>query len=592
MEHLHNSEFFSLYSGANINGDEVIGFAAPTKIKAIQGYLDKGSVLEAMFNKYDSKSHKVHLGMIELMSTVNEIRLPMMMDLLKTSSVLSVPAGGSVTYDLPIPRDPQNVAHVMVDTSKDNENGALYAGIPFKLILDRPYTAGDLLKPDPTGEYQVEVSRDIPVEPYAGGSYLHYVVYKSNNNQSRKTFPAPFLREGFPWFKIGHKNGEYGTQFSTVQLEGTAPAHMTLQWTPSSPTTIETAITRDAARMKTNGAHMLKGATLERISDEMERMGGFEGRGSFISGKLVRDDKTGKSSLDTTSIKVDSTLEYIAMAELHKMEAWTNMFATASVDHGSEGVVKVNDGLWRQYRRGKIVEYTRPGGITIADLQEVANYYFGNSTKPVNERYIKFKGGYQAYMNGLNLMQRYANDYLSALPVNLMGADGLLNGAGQKLVTGTLDNLKVNTVKYGVVFINGLGNVEFEHDPSFDWNMGSTNYKSSGFVGQGYNRNTYTLIVDTTNSRTGKATEKVKGMRVVDGGKEDSPIYLVQPADEPYITWGRTQGRMNNGAQYTNVQSSLKYMAQDFWAIADSDVLLLDTTRCVILELKDTYMFE
>lgn len=588
MNKFHENEFFSLYSGANINGDDVIGFAAPSKIKAIQGYLDKPSVLEAMFNKYDNESHKTHLGMIELIATVQNVRLPMMMDLLKTSSVLTIQAGGSVTYDLPIPRDPQDVAHVIVDTSTDNENGAIYADIPFKLILDRPYTAGDLLKPDPTGVFQVEISRDIPVEPYAGGAYLHYAIFKAPAH-SKRTFPTIFLKEGAVWFKIGHKNGEYGTQFSTVQLEGTAPAYMTLQWTPSSLTTIETAITREAARMSTNGAKLLRDKTLDNISEEMIKLGGFDNRGVFLSGKTIKQDNNYK--LDPTSIRVDSTLEYIAMAELHKMEAWTNMFATAQVDHGTEGVIKVNDGLWRQYRRGKIIEYTRPGGITLSDLAEASNYYFGNSTIPANERRIKFKGGYQAYLNGINLLQRYAVDYLSTLPTQMMGADALLSGNGQKLVTGNLDELTLNTAKFTNVLLPGVGYVTFEHDPSFDWNFGTQNAKVSGFVAQGFNRNTYTLIVDTTNANSGRAIDKVKGMRLVNGGKEDSPIYLVQP-DEPYITWGRTQGRMNNGAQYTNVQSALKYMAQEFWAYADSDVLLLDTTRCVILELKDTYLYE
>lgn len=588
MDLIKNDDFFSLYTGANINGDDVVGFMAPSKIKAIQGYLDRPSVLESMFNKYDEESHRTHLGMINLMANINNVRLPMMMDLLKTNSVLTIKSGGVVTYDLPIPRDPQDVAYVLVDTSGDEEEGALYSGVPFKLILDRPYTAGDLLKPDPTGEYQVEVSRDQPVEPYAGSGYLHYVSYRSNS-PSKKTFPKPFLKEGTPWFKIGHKNGEYGTQFSTVQLSASAPAHMTLKWTPSSPTTVETAITRDASLMQTQGAAMLKEGTLERLGDAMADLGGYDSRGLFISAKA--EMKNGKVT-QLNEVKIDSTLEYLAMVELHKMEAWTNMFATASVDHGSEGVVKVNDGLWRQMRRGEIIEYTRPGGITLADLAQASNKYYGNSGIPEEDRHIVFKGGRQAYLNGINLLQKYAVDYLSQVPVQILGADTLLKDGNQKLITGSLDDMTLHSnTKFGEVFLPGVGYARFEHDPSFDWNFGSTHAKVSGFVGQGYNRNTYTLIVDSVSSRSGNVLNKVKGMSLVDGGKDNNPIYLVQP-DHPYITWGRTQGRMHSGSQFTNVQSALKYMGQEFWAIADSDILLLDTTRSVIIELKDTYIYE
>lgn len=591
MNNILNNEFFSLYTGANINGDDVVGFMAPSQLQSIQGYLDRPSVLEAMFNKYDMKSHETHLGMVNLMATVNNIQLPMMADLLKTNSVLTIKAGGSVTYDLPIPQDPQDCAKVMVDTSSDEENGAIYVGVPFKLILDRPFTAGDLLKPDPTAEYQVEVSRDVPVEPYGGGSYLHYVIYQGANN-SRKTFPKPLLREGQPWFKIGHKNGEYGTQFSTIQMNNKLPGHMTVKWTPSSPTTIETAITRQAALMETNQAKLLSDYTIEAINDQLDGMGGFEARGMFLSAKTVINPKDGKRNVDLATAKIDSTLEYLAIAELHKMQAWTNIFATGYVDHGSEGVIKVNDGLWRQMRRGKIIEYARPGGITLADLAEASNYYFKNSNIPVDQRYIRFKGGAEAVMNGKNLINKHAVEYFSRLPVQLMGTDSLLNGTNQKIVTGELDNLKLNSnVNFGEVFLNGVGYVSFIEDPSFNWNMGSNSPKVSGFVAQGYGRNTYTLIVDTWNARSGNVNDKVRGAKIVDGGKEDNPIYLVQP-DHPYMTWGRTQGRMHDGARFTNVQSSLKYMGSEFWAITESDILLLDTTRCVVIELKDTYIYE
>lgn len=587
MNNFRNDDFFSLYTGANINADTVVGFMSPTKVSAIQGYLDKGSVLESMFNKYDEKSHVVHLGMINLMKNVNQIRLPQMFDLLKESSVLTIPAEGAVTYDLPIPRDPQDVAYVKVDTSKDEEEGALFADVPFKLILDRPYTAGDLLKPDPSGFYQVEVSREIPVEPYGGGAYLHYVVFRSNGD-GRKTFPKPFLREGQPWFKIGHKNGEYGIQFSTVSLVGSAPGYMTLRWTPSSPTTIETAITRSASLMATEAAAKIQGSTLEKIQDSLIGMGGFDKRGLFISGDVVKT-QDGKTNLQVK--KIDQTLEYLAMAELHKMEAWTNMFATASVTtHGGEGVVKVNDGLWRQKRRGKVIEYARAGGLTLADLAEAANYIYGNSDVAIEDRYIVFTGGKMAVTNGEQLLQAHASEYLTAT-AQLIGHDSLLDSK-QKLVEGDLDNLTLkNDVKFKQVFLPGVGNVSFNHDPSFDWNLGTTSSRVGGFVGKGYNRNSYTLMAEAKNKRSTMVEDKVKGAKLVDGGKKDNPIYLVQP-DHPYITWGRTQGRMNAGSQFTNVQSALKYMGQEFWAIADSDVLLVDTTACVVIELKDTYLYE
>lgn len=591
MKQIFENEMFNLYTGMNINSDDVIGFASPKILKGVQGYLDRPSVLESLWNKYDDKSHTTNLGMINLMSATTEEATPMLADMLKNNAVLKVRDGGRVTYDLPVPQNPDTSAKVLVDMTAELENGSIYAGVPFKVVLDKPFTAGDIVKPDPASEYQAEVSRDFPVEPYGGDGYLHYMVYQAANN-SRKTFPIPYLREGQPWTKIGHKNGEMGTQFSTVQGTAAEPGHLRLQWQPSSPTTVETAITRQAALMATNSAKFLSENTIDNLYDEMIKMGGFESRGLFVSAKTTRD-KDGKVSIDTRTLQIDSLLEYLAMAELHRMQSWTNIFATAYTDHGTEGVIRINDGLWRQMRRGLIVEYERPGGITLADLTTLANHYFKNSRVPDTDRYITFKGGKQAVMNGQMLVNKYALDYVNRLPTQLLGTDSLLNGSGQKLISGELNKLNLNTsVNFEAVYLPGVGNVKFVHDPSFDYNQGSMDARNSGFVGKGLGRSTYTLIVDTATSKSTNVGTKVQGLTTIQGGNENSPIYVVYPEGRPYVTWGRTQGRMHDGARFTNVQSALKYMGQEFWAIIESDVLLLDTTRCGVIELKDTYLYE
>lgn len=580
-----------LYTGGELNSDEIVGFVAPQILKGVQGYLDKPTVFETMYSKYDEKSHIKHLGMLNLMGEANKVHLPMMHDLLKGNAVLEVAEGTRVQYDLPIPREPSDTAIVMVDTSTEEENGTLYAGVPFKVILDRPFTAGDILKPNPTGGFQVRVSNDEDVEPYGGGAWLHYVIY-DGNGKSKNVFPKQFLKEGMPFFKIGHKNGEYGTQFSTISSSASMPSHMTLEWTPSSVTTVETAITRKAALMSTNGATQISNSMSERLNDMLNDFGGFDKRGAFITTDLVKG-ADGKQNLDGRKMKVSTTLEYLAMVELHKMEAWTNMFAEAQVVHGDEGVIKINDGLWRQLRNGTIIEYTRPGGITLSDLAEASAKVYGNLSVPINQRHLVFKGGEQAVLNGIQINQKHADNFLSNRVIQLKGADSLLD-KNKEIITGdNLNDLTLHSdIKFSEVFLPGVGYCRFDHDPSFDWNTGTTNYKASGFAGKAKNKNTYTLILDSATTKSGDVSKKIRGAGLIEGGDNNSTVYMVQPEGTPYVTWGKEQGRMNDGAKFRDVRSSSKYMAQNFWAIIDTDVLLLDTTKAVIIELKDTYLYE
>lgn len=583
IEQLTDSGQFSLYTGAAINGDEVVGFMSPKALRSVSGYLDKPTVFETMYSPYDDKSHVVHLGMINLMKATNQIHLPMMSSLLDNNAVLNVPEGGVVRYKLPVPRIPDEIAIVTVNTLNEGEN--LFAGVPFKLVLDKPFTAGDILKPDPTREYQLKVSEDFPVEPYGGDAYLHYVIFESNGG-AKKSYPASYLQEGTPYFKIGHKTPEYGTQFSTPSGLGALPSYLELEWSPSDVTTIETGVTRKADLMATQGAKMISDQMKERLEDKLLDMGGFDTKGAFITADLNEEGNGIKGG----TLKVSTTLEYLAMAELHKMEAWTNMFATKSVNHGANGVVKINDGLWRQKRRGTVIEYSRPGGMTVADLAKASDAVFGNLNTPWNQRELVFVGGQQAVLNGEAILQQFGSSYIAKVQPGFAGAESLF-GKTNEIIKGDIDSLSIEKeLKITKMLIPGVGLVSFKHDPTYDWNLGTTNYRASGFAGKGFNRTTYTLTLESANVRSGDVTKKVTGADLVAEGNKNNNTYLVQPKDVPYVTWGKTQGRMHDGSRFTNVTSSSKYMANEFWAIIDTDILLVDTTRCVIIELKDTFL--
>lgn len=575
---LRTDEFLSLYElNHNINGDNVIGFGAPTKLKSVKGFGDYTNVLTYFTSDEDKKNHRKHLGLFELFATTHSVEVPMITNLLEGASVLEVPNGGSVTYDLMIPVENNLGAIAMADTSM--QDSALVAGQPFYIILDKQFTPGDRLKFDVQSDFQVVVSREHDIEP-SGEYWKHYVIFEAKD--TRKRFPKEGLIAGRQWIRTSHALGEYSTQWGGFTGGYAKPGYIRNEVYLPSPQGIETAYTKRGGNMSTMAANTLKQATVNFLETELTKLGGWDSRGMVIMGNTSDNGK----SLTKGTAKVASTLEYLAMKELVLMGAYNNMFSTAATEHTEDGVITIAEGAWAQFRRGKVIPYSRPGGMTLNHLQEASNYIFKNSNIPATSRRVTFKGGFEVVQNGLRILQAHANTQLQNVPITLLGTQGQINGKG--LVSGDLSSLKLALLEFGEVYLDGVGYTKFEHDASFDYNP-VTDRISGGFIGNGYNTTTYSLVVDAHEVLANNSFKNIKGADLVTGGNKNSSLYYLKP-EGSHITWGRTYGRMNQGDQYSNLNASLKYMGTEFWASIESSVLLVDTTAKVIIELQGTYL--
>src|SRR5699024_10317592 len=155
------------------------------------------------------------------------------------------------------------------------------------------------------------------------------------------------------------------------------------------------------------------------------------------------------------------------------------------------------------------------------------------------------------------------------------------------ILEGDLDNLKMNQVRFGEVFIPSVGHVQFKHDPSFDFQPLRRKI-DAGYTAGGYNNLSYSLMVDSAQVMNSITSRNVTGgARLIDGGKNNSNFYYLKP--DNHIWWGRSYGRMNDGDKYTNLNASLRYMGSEFFAAIQSYILMVDTTATVIIELQNTY---
>lgn len=583
----HIDEQLNLYGlGTVINGDNAVAFVTPNSKYIPQGWADlarKESFMDRT-DKIDKREYKKHLGRIELMSTTTLVQKTSGADLVKSDAVLELDNPFQVvSYEIAIPNKDSQGFRVVQDSDLQNGNEPVGVdGSPFYIYLDKAPTSGDFLKFDLESPFQVQVSTEIDSVTQEGDKFKVWVVYQTNNQ--KKDFPRIGLKTGSFYEKTAHPMPEYGLQWSTPTSGISNPGYVELEWTLGSPHGVETYWTKEAGNLMTYGATEIANKTAERLNQEIDRISGRGGKKTlFVTGRYGE----GNRSLSITHIS--TVMEILTMAEAYRIEAMSNMFSVATLKNDFHGgtPIKINEGAWLQARRGKIITYPRPNALGVAQLQEASNYYYKNSDTPINQRKITFVGGMMAVQQGQALLNNYATQVFNTLPAGLTGTESYLKDKG--LITGTLDKLKLGMPEFAEVLIPGVGWVKFEHDASFDYKTFETgNTIQDGFYGLGgFNKLSYSLMVKGMDYKGN--TERVKNATLVENGNRSSNLYYVVPK-EGHVTWGYDQGRMNNGSQYSNIQSSSRYRGQTFWVEIHSGMLMLDVTRNVIIELDNTYM--
>jgi len=550
----------------SINGDSVIGF---TSAKALKNVTHADSATVGSWLMDDENSHRKHLGLIELFSQTHGVNLPFMKDLFKNNQVMELEGGQSITYDLPVQRTIKCVT--AVDTSALYETPGIDGGI-FEIVLDTMYSNGDVLSNDPQYGDQIIVSEGHEVVR-EGENYRHFVKLVSNDRA--EWFDADNLKAGIEYCKVGHVMGEYSTQYSKINMMNLPVGTITNEFILGNKRGVETAYTEAAARMTSNVLNQAS-VSMDSLNAQLESMGGSKEKGMFYIAPKASNGKVSKKGM-----MVGNTLEYLAMMELSKIEAHQLLFQKAGVVNDVNGHKVLNEGVWHQIRRGKVIKYPKPGAMTKQHIQEAASYIFkGRGDLHPSKRKIKFKAGWYAYQNILEIFRVEIANQLSSLAPYL-GTDSRIPSP----ISGKLDALKMDPVIFKEVHLPGIGMVEIEWDPSLDY-MPNTDRFSRGNFGEGYAHTSYSMVIwDLTDSEYSNASEKVKGAKVIEGGNKRANMYYVKP-EGSHITYGYEQGRMANGANYQDVQSSLKTASRTFWCNSQSAALVLDTTRYLVIELQ------
>lgn len=551
-----------------INGDTVVGFMNSKKIKEL-GWMD----VESLYSWYSDDPKANHLGMIQTFSAMADERMPLYENFFKIGSVIEVNGmNGKVTYDLPVTKP--SGTYTSGDTSTYSEAPGI-DGTIFPIELDQPYTKGDVLTYDAVHGEQVIVSEDYEVEQ-VGDSWVHWVTFTGTSKFSY--FPAEKLKPGIQYFKIDHTLGEYSEQFSNIESPGRTGS-IRCEFVLGNHRGVETFYTMYADKKQMSGATIESKDNWSQFVSDMERLGQDDlGRSldSFFIGKLNR--KTGK--VDSRTVRVGSTLEYLVLLELMRLETYGNLFKKGAVINDINGTKRLNEGLIHQIRRGHRITYPMPNGITRNTFKQISAYLFGNKRqiKPMDRR-IKVKAGYMASMNVLNLFREEVMMQLDGY-AQLIGSTSVLP---KSPVSGkNLTDLALEPIQFTRVNIPEIGIIEIEHEPALDY-VPMSDRSSSGFVGDGYHRSSYTMYVEAGNPEYSNAFSNVKGdVSLYNKGAKSENIFMVRPAGES-MYWGYENGRYAPD-KASGIHSSMKRMGREFWAHSSSAVLALDVSRYVIIE--------
>jgi hypothetical protein len=552
----------------SLNGDTVIGFTSAKQMKTA-GFMDKAKFHTYLQNEEAGQSHRKNLGLINLFGATHNVNVPIMRDLFANSAVLEVEPGQTVTYDLPVTRV-ASACLTTSDTSEEQDFPGLDGSV-FAIELSEQFTKGDVLGYDLYDGEQVMVSNDHEVEQ-VGENFRHYVVLSTNDKT--KWFPKDKLRSGVEYFKVTNVLGEYDTDYSNINMMKNPAGTITNEFVLGDPRGVETMYTNRVANIKSAGMTAFSENMRERVMTNLDRMGGKD---MFFIAKHL-----GNGQYDRSSIKIGTTMEYLALMELAMMEANSLLFAKAGTFRTATGTKSINEGLWHQYKRGKVIKYAKPGGLTMNHIHEAASYVYKNSSIPVANRRLKFKVGSMMKANLMQLFREEALHQLSGIPSGMLGESSQI---GKPVFTGDLNNLTMNAVQITSVQVPGVGYIEFELDESLDFQP-FADRQSAGFFGGGVAKTSYSaLIYDATDPYYSNVNDVVKGAKLVEGGNARANTYYVKP-EGPNVVYGYEQGRMANGEQFENVQTSLKYAGRNFWATSHSAALVTDTTRFVSIELQ------
>ena len=551
----------SFFSNASLvrNGNTIVdikGISANDSIVNSQGFQDAST----LYTWYQEDPMKNHLKLQSWFGQQEMTHTPLFQDVLQHDAVLEVNGwDGKFTYDLPIETD--SSVKTVEDLSYQQYAGM--DGTTFKITLNREFAPNTQLTCDGLDGDAIAVSDSEPVVNLGYG-FEHTVTLLTKDPD--KTYPSELLAKNIQYFEIGHGIAEWGERLGLVHMPG-ATNYMTCEFQLGSGMGYETMFSG-----KADSVDLKQGVTSSM--DYIKEIEKFYKEGKELI--LMREKRANGSHRYT----VGSILEMLTIQKFNKQMSTSLMFSKAGEIQTQKGTVKYNEGLWRQFRRGEIITYGRPGGIKRSHLKQARDYVFkANPYANTISSKIKFKCGTEAYNNILELFKDEVNNQLQNI-APLLGSDRVLP---KNPVSGDLYNLSLEPIRWTNVNLPGIGMVEIIEDIAMN-NVGVTDKNLRGMHPRGADYTTYSMIIwDAADQEYSNNQEVPKGTKLI-GNNSEANIYLVTPKGDK-VYWGRENGRYD-ASRASDIVASAKTMHSSFFIYGFGSCWMKDPSKFVSIELE------
>jgi hypothetical protein len=559
-----------------ISGNTVIAFQHAKQFRKNPHALDIPTTATYMEGQDDI----THLGELGFFGQRTTAPKPFTIDILENRKVMNVGASGMFTYDTPFTMNDQCVT--TRDTSADQEQPG-QDGTSFKLVLSDEFKPGDVLTTDFYGEDSQQIYVDFDEQVIQVGDSFEHVM-KLNTNDRKEWYSASNLMEGIQYFKAFNMlGGERDTFLSGISLPSKS-SMITSEFRIGTGSGVELSVSA-AANLQSNKAST---AFTEGMMTEFGMSyNSFSEKFGDITVTMDYDPKTKKAIPGTE--RLCSVAEWLIKREHMRLIDNRAMFSKAARVETSNGHFHVAEGLWWQLKRGKNIKYARPGGITRKHIQEATEYVFqGNPMRP-EDREIKFKAGWYAYENVMEIFEQEFRDQQGRLAneTNIYGTDGMIP---INPLTAEQDDknitLKIKTVNIGKIYLKGIGHVEVEYDASLDYLGSKADRFTSGMHPQGKSGGAYALVIwDARNQSYSNNKVAPNNTSFVEGAPDNASVYLVKREGDLLIS-GRTNGYYDPYSTTDVMSSGNKQRFVDFWSWdTGAAYFLADPSSFVMIEL-------
>lgn len=546
------------------NGDTVIKIVKSTTTggaeRAIQALGDQNFASLNSWWKQDPL--KNHLKLQTFFGSQKETQsVPLFQDVLKHEAILELNGWeDKFTYDTPIETD--DCIKTVDDTSYQQLAGQ--DGTTFKIVLNREFSPYTTLTADGMDGDALSVSDAEPVRDLGWG-FEHTVVLMTNDPD--KTYPSYLLGKDIEYTETGGGIAEYSEKLNTIHMP-VGTKYMTSEFQLGTGQGVETSVTG-----KANSVDLRYGTTSSMdYIDEIEQ---YYKKGQEV---IFMEDKTtvGSSSHKYT---VASIQEMLAIQKFNNNFSVSLMFQRAATLKTSKGVMRYNEGLWHQMRRGYVITYPKRGAINKEHIKQARDYVFkANPNKNTIDSEITFECGSEAFNNVLEIFKPEFLHQLGNIQA-LLGSERLIDNP----VSGDLYNLALKPVRVTSVFLPGIGQVKINENHQLNY-VGVTDKNLRGMNPNGYDYTTYSMIIwDASDKKYSNNSELPKGTTRM-GNDNGANIYMVAPKGDK-IFWGHENGRYSTKSA-TDIIASAKTMHSSFFIYGFGAMLMLDPSKFVTIELE------